>query len=384
MSDVSIIGIGIHPFGRTPQRSGMEQGVVAARHALSDAGIAWKDVQYAFGGSHSAGNADTMVNRLGLTGVPFINVANGCATGGSALLGAYMAIHSGQCDIALAVGFDKHEHGAFVVNPSEWGLGEWYGEAGFALTTQFFAMKLKRYMHEFGITEDALVRVAMKAYANGALNPNAWRRKALSYDEIAASPMLNDPLRKYMFCSPAEGAVALVLASRAAARKLGGKVLTLRAAAIRSRQFGSFEVFSPSLALQRAPSPSVLASRAAYEMASVGPEDVDIAQLQDTESGAEIMHMAENGFCRDGEQETMLRSGETAIDGRLPINTDGGCLANGEPIGASGLRQVFELCLQLRGAAGARQAQKKLRIGYSHVYGAPGVSAVTIVESPSS
>jgi acetyl-CoA acetyltransferase len=166
MSDVFIIGIGIHPFGRTPQLSGMEQGVVAAQAALADAGLSWKDVQYAFGGSSSAGNADTMVNRLGLTGLPFINVANGCATGGSALLGAYMALRSGQADVAMAVGFDKHEHGAFVVNPSEWGLGNWYGEAGFALTTQFFALKLKRYMHEFGITNDALVRVAVKAYAN--------------------------------------------------------------------------------------------------------------------------------------------------------------------------------------------------------------------------
>jgi len=379
MSEVAIIGIGLHPFGRTPHRSGLEQGVVAAQAALADARLSWKEVQYAFGGSHSAGNADTMVDRLGLTGLPFINVANGCATGGSALIGAYMAISSGQCDVAIAVGFDKHEAGAFSVNPRDWGLGNWYGEAGLALTTQFFAMKLHRYMHDYGITHDTLVRVAAKAYANGALNPNAWRRKALSYEEIAQSPMLNEPLRKYMFCSPAEGAAALVLASAAAVRKFGGKPVTLRAAVIRTRNFGSFEVFSPSLALQRAPSPSVFACRAAYEMAAVGPEDVDIAQLQDTESGAEIMHMAENGFCRDGDQEAMIREEQICIGGRLPINTDGGCLANGEPIGASGLRQVYELCLQLRGDAGARQVPNKARIGYSHVYGAPGVSAVTVL-----
>jgi acetyl-CoA acetyltransferase len=379
MSEVSIVGIGLHPFGRTPHRSGLEQGVVAAQAALADAGVSWGDVQYAFGGSYSAGNADTMVGNLGLTGLPFINVANGCATGGSALLGAYMAIRSGQCDLALAVGFDKHEAGAFKQNPADWGLGHWYGECGLALTTQFFAMKLQRYMHDYGITHDTLVRVAMKAYANGALNPNAWRRKAMSYEEIAQSPMLNEPLRKYMFCSPAEGAAALLLASPAAARKLGGKPVRLLAAAIRTRKFGSFEVFSPSLALQRAPSPSVMASRAAYEMASVGPEDIDIAQLQDTESGAEIMHMAENGFCRDGDQEAMIRADQTSIGGRLPINTDGGCLANGEPIGASGLRQVYELCLQLRGEAGPRQLPNKPRLGYSHVYGAPGVSAVTIL-----
>src|SRR3954454_19696601 len=146
MSDVFITGIGIHPFGRTPQRSGLEQGAVAVRAALADAGISWKDVQYAFGGSDSAGNADTLVNQLGTSGLPFINVANGCATGGSALLGAYMALRSGQADVAIAIGFDKHDPGAFLVNPADWGLGQWYGEAGFALTTQFFAMKIKRYM----------------------------------------------------------------------------------------------------------------------------------------------------------------------------------------------------------------------------------------------
>jgi acetyl-CoA acetyltransferase len=103
-------------------------------------------------------------------------------------------------------------------------------------------------------------------------------------------------------------------------------------------------------------------------------------QLQDTEAGAEIIHMAENGFCRDGEQESMLRNGETLIDGRLPVNTDGGCLANGEPIGASGLRQIHEIVLQLRGQAGKRQVGGKPRLGYTHVYGAPGISAVTILE----
>ena len=115
-------------------------------------------------------------------------------------------------------------------------------------------------------------------------------------------------------------------------------------------------------------------------MTGVGPADIDVAQLQDTEAGAEIMHMSENGFCEDGEQEHMLRNGETRIDGRLPVNTDGGCIANGEPIGASGLRQIHENVVQLRGEAGARQVQGKPQVGYTHVYGAPGISAVTILQ----
>lgn len=378
-ADVAIVGIGIHPFGRTPHRSGLEQGVYAVRRALEDAGIEWRAVQFAFGGSTDAGNADTIVGKLGLTGVPFVNVSNGCATGGSALLSATLAIQSGQCEIALAVGFDKHPRGAFTVNPAAWGLGDWYGKVGLALTTQFFAMKIQRYMHDFQITEDSLVRVAEKAYRNGALSANSWRRRVVSFEEIASSPMLNRPLRKLMLCSPAEGAAAVILCKGARARQFTSKPVYVRAVSIRTREYGSFEVFSASQAVEQAPSPSVTASRAAYETAAVDPKDVTVAQLQDTDSGAEIIHLAENGFCKDGDQNTFLAAGETAIDGRLPVNTDGGCLANGEPVGASGLRQIHELVLQLRGEGGMRQVPGSPGVGYSHVYGAPGVSAVTIL-----
>jgi len=378
--DVFIVGAGIHPFGRTPALSGLQQGVFAVRQALERAGLEWRDVQFAFGGSDAAGNADTMVSELGLTGIPFINVANGCATGGSAMFGAYSTIKSGEFDLGLAVGFDKHPRGSFSPLPADWGLPDWYGETGLMLTTQFFAMKIQRYMSLYGITPHTLGAVAEKAFANGVLADHAWRRETVDIDTILTSQMVSDPLTKFMFCSPGEGAVALLLASGRKARELGLPAVRLRAAAVRTRPPGSFEVFSPALDLERGGSPTSVASRAAYEMAGVGPEDIDIAQLQDTEVGAEIMHMAENGFCADGEQAAWIAEGRTRIDGSLPVNTDGGCLACGEPIGASGLRQVYENYVQLIGQAGARQVPGKLRLGYSHVYGAPGVSAVAIVE----
>jgi len=378
--DVFIIGAGIHPFGRTPGLTGLQQGVFAVRQALERAGLAWHDIQFAFGGSDAAGNADTMVAELGLTGIPFINVANGCATGGSAMFGAYSTIKSGEFDLGLAVGFDKHPRGSFSPLPRDWGLPDWYGETGLMLTTQFFAMKIQRYMSMHGITPRTLGAVAEKAFANGVLADHAWRREPVDLDTIMDSAMVSDPLTKFMFCSPGEGAVALILASGKRARELGLPAVRLRAAAVRSRPPGSFEVFSPALDIERGGSPTTVASEAAYAMAGVGPEDIDIAQLQDTEAGAEIMHMAENGFCADGEQTAWIAEGRTRIGGALPVNTDGGCLACGEPIGASGLRQVYENYVQLIGAAGARQVPGKLRLGYSHVYGAPGVSAVAIVE----
>jgi acetyl-CoA C-acetyltransferase len=376
--DVGIIGIGIHPFGRHPGVTGLQMAAVAARAALDDAGIRWEEVDFAAGGSDAAGNADTSVAALGLTGIPFINVKNGCATGGSALTTAHAMLSGGQADLALVVGFDKHPPGAFNPLPEDWGLGSWYGETGLMLTTQFFAMKIQRYMSEHGITSSTLAKVAAKAFRNGSLNANAWRRTPLSEEQILASRMVNHPLTQYMFCSPGEGAVALVLATGRQLRTSAGAVL-LRSVAFRTRRFGSFEVFSPSIPVESAPSPTAEAAAAAFEAAGIGPEDIDIAQLQDTESGAEVMHLAETGLCEHGEQESLIHSDATGIGGRLPVNTDGGCIANGEPIGASGLRQVHEIVLQLRGDAGDRQVSGPRRVGFTQVYGAPGVSACAVL-----
>jgi len=378
MSRVAIVGIGIHPFGRTEGVSGQDQGAYAVREACKDAGVEWSDIEFAFGGSQAAGAADTMVSKLGLTGLQFINVANGCATGGSALLSTVNTIKSGAYDLGVAIGFDKHERGAFRVKTASTGR-DWYGGTGLALTTQFFGMKINRYMSEHGITEKSLSRVAAKAFRNAEMNENAWRRVPLSEEDIENSAMLSYPLTQYMFCSPGEGGVALILAREDQAHKYTDKPVFLDSAIVKSRRFGSFEVLAPSLALDWSAGPTVDASKKAFELAGIGPEDVQVAQLQDTESGAEIMHMAENGFCEHGEQEWMLEKGETEIGGRLPVNTDGGCLGNGEPVGASGLRQVYEIALQLRGDAGKRQVPNDPKVGYTHVYGAPGISGVNIL-----
>ncbi|MBP2369465.1 thiolase family protein [Pseudonocardia parietis] len=379
MTGVAIVGAGMHRFGRTEGVPGRAQAVHAARAALADARLRFSDMQFAFGGSHSAGDADTLVSELGLTGLPFINVYNGCATGGSALISAQAAIASGAHDVGIVIGFDKHPRGAFDTDPADHGIGSWYGETGLMVTTQFFGMKVQRYLHEHGMDRAVLATIAEKAFRNGARNPMAWRTKEISAAEIAAAPMISHPLTQYMYCSPGEGAVALVLCRADLARTYTDRPVFLRGAAFRSRRYGSFEVFAPWLALDRADSPTVEASRAAFDAAGVAPSEVDVAQVQDTESGAELMHMAETGLCADGEQEELIRSGATGIDGRLPINTDGGCLANGEPIGASGLRQVHENVLQLRGEAGARQVPGEPQVGFTHVYGAPGISACTVL-----
>jgi acetyl-CoA acetyltransferase len=194
--------------------------------------------------------------------------------------------------------------------------------------------------------------------------------------------MVSDPLTQYMLCSPGEGAAALVLCLTDHLSRLDRpRPVFLRSAALRTRAAGSFDVYSPSLELEVAPSPTVTAARAACESAGVTPADVDVVQVQDTEAGAELIHLAECGLCEHGEQVELYARGATEVDGKLPVNTDGGCIANGEPIGASGLRQIYETVVQLRGDAGDRQVPGHPRVGFTHVYGAPGVSACTVLST---
>ncbi len=381
MDDVAIIGVGLHPFGRFGAKSAIQMGAEAVRAACTDAGVAWRDVQFAFGGSAEVDNPDAVVGLLGLTGIQFMDVYNGCATAATALQLAAETIRSGKYDIGVAVGMDKHLPGAFTADPVHYGAPPWYGEQGLFLTTKFFAMKINRYMHDYGISHATLARVPAKALRNGALNPNAFRRTPVSEEEILASRMLNYPLRQFMFCSPDEGAAAVVLCRADIAHRYTSKPLYLRASTLRTRRYGAHEVHSSWAAVDTDAAPTVYASRAAYDAAGIGPQDVDVIQLQDTDAGAEIIHMAENGFCADGEQEKLIADGATEIGGRMPINTDGGLLANGEPIGASGLRQVYELTLQLRGLAGDRQVPGSPKVGYAQLYGAPGTAGVSILTS---
>jgi acetyl-CoA C-acetyltransferase len=379
MDDVAIIGVGMHPFGRFGAKPAIEMGAEAVRAACSDAGIQWTDVQFAFGGSCEVDNPDAVVGLLGLTGIPFMDVYNGCATAATALQLTAEGIRSGRFDIGVAVGMDKHDPGAFTADPVDYNAPPWYGEIGHFLTTKFFGMKANRYMHDHGISHRTLARVAAKAYRNGALNPNAFRRKPMEEDDILSSRMLNYPLTQYMFCSPDEGAAATVLCRADLARRYTDTPIYLRAAELRTRRYGSFEVHSSWSAVEQDDAPTVYASKAAYEQAGIGPEDVDVIQLQDTDAAAEVIHMAENGFCADGEQEQLVADGATEIGGPLPVNTDGGLIANGEPIGASGLRQVHELVHQLRGTAGDRQVPGNPRVGYAQLYGAPGTAGVSIL-----
>ncbi|MBC7632695.1 thiolase family protein [Aeromicrobium sp.] len=376
--DVYVVGAGMTAFGRH-EVSGLDLGEQALRAALDDAGVSWSDIDFAVGGSNVSGKPDSLVSRLGLTGIPFTTVKNGCATGGVAIATAISAMQARRADLVAVVGFDKHERGAFAADPVAYGLGSWYASTGMMVTTQYFAMKTRRYQYEHGISNRTLARISARAFRNGKENPLAWRRTPLTEEEVLASAPVNDPLTQYMFCQPSQGAVALVLARGDRAGDLCDTPVRLAAVTQRTRRFGSFEVFSPWLSKDPWNSPSVDASAAAFAEADVSPSDVQVAQVQDTDSGSEMIHLADTGLCKHGEQEQLLADGATDIDGALPVNTDGGCLANGEPIGASALRQVHEVVRQLQRRAPGRQVPGDPRVGFTHVYGAPGLSACAVL-----
>jgi acetyl-CoA C-acetyltransferase len=378
-NEVAIVGVGLHPFGRFGDKPALEMGADAIMLALDDAGLEWGDIEIAFGGSSGVNSPDSVTGMIGLTGIPFTRVSNACATSASAVRQAATAIRVGDAEIALAVGMDKHERGAFTGSPSSMAMPDWYGENGQFVTTKFFGMKANRYCETNGISHETLARVAAKAYRNGARNPNAFRRNPMELDDILNSTMLNYPLTQYMFCSPDEGAAAVVLARADVAERYTDKPVYLRAAEVHTRRYGAYEVHASWAATEENDAPTVYAAKAAFAKAGITPKDVDVIQLQDTDAGAEIIHMAECGFCEDGEQEKLLADGATEITGPLPVNTDGGLIANGEPIGASGMRQVHEIVRQLRGQAGERQVGGDPQIGFAQVYGAPGVAAVSIL-----
>jgi acetyl-CoA acetyltransferase len=377
--DIAIIGVGIHPFGRYADRSALEMGAVAIGRALKDAGVHWSDVGSLYAGSLEVANPEAVTGLAGMTGIPARATLSGCATGNTLLTLAAREVQLGEAEIAVGVGLDKHPRGAFGAEPAVAGLPQWYGDQGMFLTTHYFGTKIMRYMHDHNITEETLARVAAKNLANGALADHAWRRKPISVETILGSPVVNAPLRQFMYCNPNEGAAAVVVCRADVAKKYTDTPIYLRASALRSRREGAYELLRTSIELPIVPGTTAEAAKAAYEQAGIGPEDIDVAQLQDTDAGSEVIHMAETGLCKDGEQESLLHDGATEIGGRLPINTDGGLLANGEPVGASGLRQVYELVHQLRGTAGDRQVPNNPRVALAQLYGSPGTAAVAIL-----
>jgi acetyl-CoA acetyltransferase len=348
---VYVRGVGLHPFGRFPQRSLTQIGAAAVRDALAEAALERNEFQAAFCGCVYGGVAagHKVLTLLGRCGPSIVNVEAGCASGGAALVLAATQIAAGAADHVLVFGMEKMPRGIIRSSFFE----PWREEAGLAATPAYFALRAQRLMLESDVTREDLARVSVTNHAHGVHNPNAMYRKPVTEAEILASPLVCEPLRLLMLCSPNEGAAAVVLSAQP-----GPGGVRLAAAQHRSHRAGSIlgeHTPLSGLTTERHPTPTEMAARAAYEQAGVGPDALDVVELQDTDAARHVLSAEELGLCPKGGGGEWVRAGGGAMTSALPVNPSGGLLSKGEPLGASALGQVVELVWQLRGAAGPRQ-----------------------------
>ncbi len=378
MSEVVIAGAGIHKFGRFGDKPYVQIGEEAVRMALSDAGMKWTDIQAMFCASMymPPTTGVRILERFGRTGIPVVDVEAACAGGGACLKQAYSAVASGAYDVVLAMGVEKMPRGFMAPEAI---YNSWQCRLGLSQNPLYWALNARRHMHDYGTTEQQIAKVAVKNHRNSTLNPNAMYQKAIDLEEIMLSPMVCDPMRLLMLCAPDEGAAAAIVCTREVAKRFKCEPVTLAAVAHRTAPFPLNQVASFCTTPTGKPPVTTLAAQEAYKMAGLGPEDQDIVELQDTDAFCEIEAYEHLGLCRPGEGGCLIDEGVTERTGRLPVNVSGGLISKGEPVGASALGQVFELVTQLRGRAGPRQISG-VKVGLSHVFGAHGHSAVTIVK----
>jgi acetyl-CoA acetyltransferase len=304
--------------------------------------------------------------------VPIVNIEAGCASGGAALALGAAQVAAGRYERVLVFGMEKMPRGMIRSSFFE----PWREEAGLAATPAYFALRAQRLMLESEVTLEDLARVSVKNHRHGVDNPYAMYRKAIGLEAVLASPLVCEPLRLLMLCAPNEGAAAVVLAATPA----GSPPIRVAAAALRSHHAGSVlgeHTPMSGLADDAVPTPTEMAARDAYEEAGLGPADLDVVELQDTDSGREILSAEELGLCPRGGGGQWVRAGGGKMTSSLPVNPSGGLLSKGEPLGASALGQIVELTWQLRGTAGPRQVPDAT-VALGHTVGR-GANACVIV-----
>ncbi|WP_328859949.1 lipid-transfer protein [Streptomyces sp. NBC_00306] len=368
--DVAVLGAGMHPWGKWG-RSFVQYGTVAARAALADAGVAWPQIRSVVGANsvrcgypgYVAGA--TFAQALGWQGARVTSVYAACASGAQAVDAARTQILAGMADVVLVVGADSAPKGFFAPaggdrpDDPDWLRFRVLG----ATNPAYFGLYARRRMAVHGDTSEDFALVKVKNAAAGALNPNARYRTPVSAEEVAASPVVADPLRLLDICATSDGAAALVLSSMDFARRHGAAdPVRIRAVSTVTPTYPRTVLDLPDIATDSAvavePSPhSFRASiaAAAYDEAGIGPEDLSLAEVYDLSTALELEWYEDIGLCGAGEGAKLVREGVTALGGRVPVNVSGGLASFGEAVPAQAIAQICELTWQLRGTAGQRQ-----------------------------
>lgn len=365
------MGVGMHPWGKWG-RHFTEYGIAAARSALQDAGLQWRDIQFVAGGNtmrcgfpgYVAGA--TFAEALGWTGVQVVSTYAACASGAQAMQTARAHILSGQCEVALVIGADTTPKGFLAPQGGDRPEDRDWVRFRMGITNAvYFGLYARRRMAQHGTTLEDLARIKVKNAAHGLHNPNARYRKEYTVEEVMASNEVASPLRLLDICATSDGGAAVIIASPEYARKHGNKAAPVWISGISTKTpdfpMASLEMPYISTDSWVAAEPRMFRSsiaRLAYEEAGIAPKDISFAEVYDLSTSLELDWCEDLGLCAPGEADELLRKGETSIGGKLPINPSGGLACFGEAVPAQALAQVCEMVWQLRGQADKRQVAR--------------------------
>jgi benzoylsuccinyl-CoA thiolase BbsB subunit len=380
MGKTYVLGVGMTKFEKRPETPLEEMGVEALREALKDAQIDPKQIQAVYCGHAYQGVSagQRVMVAFGFSGIPITNLENVCASGSCAIQEAFFAVQTGRYDICLALGVEKLS--TRVGGPLAPGFDDLEDSLGLTFGA-LYALRARRYMETYGLTSEQLAKIAVTNRKNGYYNDKSSHGELISIEDVLNSRMVSDPLHLYD-CNPnTDGAAAAIVVNEKIVKRIGGRPIEILASSLTSGKFepGFIDMTFEDITWRSA--------QEAYEKAGVGPNEIDFAEVHDCFTIAEILRTEGLGLCKRGEMVRWIEEGVNEISGRKPINPSGGLLGKGHPLGATGVAQIREIVLQLRGEAGRRQIEGA-RIGLAHnrggvVTGTEGAaSVVTILRKP--
>jgi acetyl-CoA acyltransferase len=381
MTDAYIVGVDMIKFGRFPDKTVPQLGAEAALMALDDCGLQIQDMEALYCGN--LGQASAMVGQrvlqeIGQTGIPVVNVSNACATGATAFREAWASVKAGLYDCVLAVGVEQMGKGLLGGAGGKTGIPK-EGLLGSGTMPAVFAEAGMEHARKHGTTFEQFAKVSVKNHHHSTLNPKAMYQIETPLEEVMNAEMISYPNTKLMCSVNVDGSAAAVICSESKAKELG---LMKRAIKVRASVLTSDPWQERDLVMPDVNSCTRKAAKAAYEMAGIGPEDVDLVELHDCFATAEILHYENLGLCADGEAGKLIDEGDVALGGRIPVNVSGGLLSKGHPLGATGIANIYEVSTHLRGEAGARQVEGA-KIGLTHVIGLGSACGIHVLEKAS-
>jgi len=379
MSDVYVVGIDMLKFQKAgTAKSVQDLGSRAALLALQDAGLKIQQMEALYCGNlYQAGAmvGQRILQEIGQTGIPVVNVANACATGATAFREAWMAVKAGAYDLVLAVGVEQMGAGLLGGGGGGKGIPK-EGLLGSATMPAVFAEAGMEHARKYGTTFEQFAKVSVKNHHHSTLNPKAMYQIETPLEMVMNAEMIAYPNTKLMCSVNVDGAAAAVLCSEKKAKELG---LMKRAVRVKASVMTSDPWQERDLVMPDVNTCTRMAAKKAYEMAGVGPEDVNLVELHDCFATAEILHYENLFLCGEGEAGRMIDSGAVALGGKVPVNVSGGLLSKGHPLGATGIANIYEVSTHLRGEADKRQVPNA-RIGVTHVIGLGSACAIHVLE----